>query len=803
MAALVQDVRYALRSLRGTPSITWGALICLALGIGATTAIFSVVDRVVFHPLPYRDPARLVLVMERNQQKGFSSFPVSIANYRDWQAEATSFSALAAYAPTTYALTGVGDAERVPVGKASAGFFDALGVVPLLGRTFRPDDDFAPVAILSAESWTQRFSRDPHVLGRTMMLDDTPVTVIGVMPRGFTEPSHQPYECWVPLGFHAVNVDRRDIKTVQVIGRLKSTATVEGGRAELDVVAARLARLYPATNEGWSVSVNALSDQVFSRTRPSFLALLGAVLLVLLIACCNVASLLFARNMGRYRELSVRLALGASASRLARQLLAETAVLLLLGVALGVVLAEWGVSLLVPLAPAWLLITGADLNPFVLASTAALAVVSGLGVGLLPAFHATRINVVDALKQVPSSAKGTLRSRRALVVLELALSLTLLVGASLVVRHVIDEWPRDLGYDPTSKLTARFSLSQGKYADRAVKVGFYRDLLTRLRNDPAVASAAAANIIPLDKFVQSAFISVTGEPETDLARSPTVQYRAVSPTYFSVMGIPLRRGRAFTEADDERAPVVAIVNEALRRRLNVADALGRQVTLTVWNTTGSLRGDVQRVASVVGVVGDTEELFGRGPVVYVPFPQHPMPFFNVILSPRGSLAALTGVLRSHLREVDASQPTENLQTYEQVLGRRVAEPQFYATVLSVFAVIGLVLAAVGVYSVVSTLVSQKTREIGIRRALGAQAGEVVRLMLRDGVALSGIGLALGSIGAVASTRVLKSILVNTRPYDPATLGAAGLIFGGLAALAIYIPARRAARVDPMIALRSE
>jgi putative ABC transport system permease protein len=336
-----------------------------------------------------------------------------------------------------------------------------------------------------------------------------------------------------------------------------------------------------------------------------------------------------------------------------------------------------------------------------------------------------------------------------------------------------------------------------------VKIGFYRDLLTRLRNDPAVASAAAANIIPFDKFIQSAFVAVIGEPETDLARSPTVQYRAVSANYFSMMGIPLHRGRAFADADDERAPVVAIVNEALRRRLNVDDVLGRQVSLTVSNTTGSLRGDVQRVARVVGVVGDTEELFGRGPVVYLPFPQHPMPFFNVILSPRGRMAVLTGVLRSHLREVDASQPTENLQTYEQVLGRRVGEPQFYATVLSVFAVVGLVLAAVGVYSVVSTLVTQKTREIGIRRALGAQAGEVVRLMLRDGVALSGIGLLLGSIGAVAFTRVLKSILVNTRPYDPLTLGVAALTFAGLSMLAVYIPARRAARVDPMIALRSE
>ncbi|HYT74465.1 MAG TPA: ABC transporter permease [Vicinamibacterales bacterium] len=803
MSVLVHDVRHALRSLRGTPPITLGALICLGLGIGATTAIFSVVDRVVFHPLAYPEPDRLVSVMERNQKKGFPSFVVSIANFQDWQAQATSFSALGAFAQATYTLTGVGDAERLPVGKGSAGFFDALGIVPLLGRTFRPDDDLEPVAVITEERWTQRFGRDAHVLGQSIMLDDTPVTVIGIMPRGFTEPYHQRYDCWVPLGFHATNVGRRDIKTTQVVGRLRPTATLEGARAELEVISAGLAQRYPATNDGWSVTVDTLGDRVFGRNRPSFLTLFGAVLLLLLIACCNVASLLLARDMGRRRELSVRMALGANASRLARQLLTETAVLLVLGLILGLVLARWALALIVPLAPPWLFITGADLNGFVLASTAALAAASGLGVGVLPAFQASRINIVDALKQVPSAAVGTIRSRRVLVVVELALSLTLLVGAGLVVRHLIDESPHHLGFDPTKKLTARFSLSQAKYADPTVKVGFYRDLLTKLRADPSVAAAAAANIVPFDGYLQYAFVSVAGEPETELARSPDVQYRAVSANYFGVMGIPLRNGRTFAEADDERAPVAAIVNEALRDRLKLPTVLGRQVSLTVWNTTGSLRGDVRRLATIVGVVGDTQESFSRGPMVYVPFLQHPMPFFNVILSPRGSAAALAGILRLRLREVDAHQPTEKVQTYDQLLGRSVAEPRFYATVLSVFAVIGLVLAAVGVYTVVSTVVAQRTREIGIRRALGAQDGQVVRLMLRDGVVLCASGLVLGLMGALASTRLLKSILVNTRPYDLLTIGASVFIFGGLTVLAIYVPARRASHVDPIIALRSE
>jgi predicted permease len=700
-------------------------------------------------------------------------------------------------------LTGVGDAERLPVGKASAGLFDALGVVPLLGRTFRPDDDPEPVSIITEEWWTQRFGRDAHILGQPIVLDDTPVTVIGVMPRGFTEPYHQRYDCWVPLGFHATNVGRRDIKTTQVVGRLRPTATLEGARAELEVISAGLAQQYPATNDGWSVTVDPLDDRVFGRIRPSFLTLFGAVLLLLLIACCNVASLLLARDLGRHRELSVRIALGASASRLARQLLTETAVLLVLGLILGLVTARWALALIVPLAPTWLFITGADLNGFVLASTGAIAVASGLSVGLLPAFQASRIDIVDALKQIPSAAVGTIRSRRVLVIVELALSLTLLVGAGLVVRHLIDESPQHLGFDPTKKLTARLSLSQAKYADPTVKVGFYRDLLTRLRADPSVAAAAAANIVPFDGYVQSAYVSVAGEPETDLARSPVVQYRAVSANYFGVMGIPMRSGRAFADADDERAPVAAIVNEALRDRLKLPNVLGRQVSLTVWNTTGSLRGDVRRLATIVGVVGDTQESFSRGPVVYVPFLQHPMAFFNVILSPRGSAAALAGVLRVRLREADAHQATEKVQTYDQLLGRGVAEPRFYATVLSVFAVIGLVLAAVGVYTVVSTVVAQRTREIGIRRALGAQDGQVVRLMLRDGVVLCASGLVLGSLGALASTRLLKSILVNTRPYDPLTICAAVFIFGGLTVLAVYVPARRASHVDPIIALRSE
>ncbi len=802
MDALFQDVRYALRSLRGTPTITLGALICLALGIGATTAICSVVDRVVFHPLTYPEPDRLVSVMERNQKKGLPTFVVSIANFRDWQAQAMSFSALGAFTQATYTLTGVGDAERLPVGKASAGFFDALGIVPRLGRTLRPDDDSEAVSMITEEWWTQRFGRDAHILGQSIVLDDTPVTVIGVMPKGFTEPYHQRYDCWVPLGFHATNVGR-DIKTTQVVGRLRPTATLEGARAELEVISAGLAQQYPATNDGWSVTVDLLGDRVFGRIRPSFLTLFGAVLLLLLIACCNVASLLLARDLGRHRELSVRIALGASAGRLARQLLTETAVLMALGLILGLVMARWALALIVPLAPAWLFITGADLNGFVLASTAALAAASGLSVGVLPAFQASRINIVDALKQVPSAAAGTMRSRRVLVVVELALSLTLLVGAGLVVRHLIDESPQHLGFDPTKKLTARLSLSQAKYADPTVKAGFYRDLLSRLSADPSVAAAAAANIVPFDGYLQYAFVAVAGEPETDLARSPVVQYRAVSANYFGVMGIPLRNGRTFSDADDERAPVAAIVNEALRDRLKLPNVLGRQVSLTVWNTTGSLRGDVRRLATIVGVVGDTQESFSRGPMVYVPFLQHPMPFFNVILSPRGSAAALAGVLRVRLREADAYQPTEKVQTYDQLLGRGVAEPRFYATVLSVFAVIGLVLAAVGVYTVVSTVVAQRTREIGIRRALGAQDEQVVRLMLRDGVVLCASGLVLGSMGALTSTRLLKSILVNTRPYDPLTICVAVFIFCGLTVLAVYVPARRASHVDPIIALRSE
>lgn len=496
MHGLVHDVRHPFRSLRGTPTITLGALICLGLGMGATTAVFSVVDRVVFHPLAYPQADRLLSVMERNQKKGFPSFVVSIANFRDWQAQATSFSALGAFTQTTYTLTGAEDAERLPVGKASAGFFEALGVAPLLGRTFRSDDDSKPVALITEEWWTQQFARDANILGRSIVLDDTPVIVIGVMPRGFTEPDHQ-------------------------------------------------------------------------------------------------------------------------------------------------------------------------------------------------------------------------------------------------------------------------------------------------------------------RYVQSAFVSVAGEPDTDLARSPVVQYRAVSPNYFGVMSVPLRNGRAFADTDGERAPVVAIVNEALRDRLKLPNLLGRQVSLIVWNTTGSLHGDVRRLATIVGVVGDTQESFSRGPMVYVPFVQHSMPFLTVILSPRGTGAALTGSLRARLRDVDPHQPSEKVQTYDQLLGRGVAEPRFYATVLGVFAVIGLVLAAVGVYTVVSTVVAQRTREIGIRRALGAEDRQVIRLMLRDGFVLCASGFVLGSMGALASTRALKSIIVNTRPYDPLTIGAAMFVFGGLTVIAVYVPARRASHVDPISALRSE
>ncbi len=807
---LRQDLRHTLRQLRKDPGFTAVALLTLALGIGANSAIFSVVNGVLLRPLPYPEPDRLVILWEDYTARGgpereWHSYP----NFADWRAESRSFEEMAVWQGGQPILTGSGgEPERVPGAQVTHGFFPTLGVQPALGRAFLEEEDAPggpPVVLLSHGLWERRFGGDPAVVGRTVVVNGVEQTVIGVLPRGFRYQPLGDVDLWQPLGLDAASSCGRACVHLRSVARLRPGVTPEAAEAELRTIAARLEAEYPQSNTGVSASVFPMRDEIVGDVRPAMLVLLGAVGFVLLIACANIASLVLARGERRRAEVAVRTALGAERGRLVRQLLTESLVLALIGGALAVGLAAAAVAAFPAFAPPdipRLEEVGIDLA--VLGFTLAVTVVAGLLFGLAPALIASRPDVASYLKEGGRSETGRAgsgRVRSGLVVGQVALSLVLLVGAGLLLRSFVELRRADLGFEPEGVLTANLFLPPSRYEAPEAVEAFYRELFDRLEGLPGVRRAAGISGLPLsgggtdiDFYIEGRRLPSAGEEEA-------IWYRIATPDYFATVGLRLLSGRPFDEDDRVDGPSVLLVNRsAAERYWPGEDPVGARLTF------GDPSAEDATWREVVGVVDDVRHFgvaAGEQAAVYLPWTQIRSRGLNLVLRTSGEPERIAGAVRSELAAMDDALALTTLRPMTELVDASLAEARFFAALLALFAGVALVLAAVGIYGVLSYLVARRTHEVGIRMALGARREDVLRLMLGRGMLLAALGLGLGLLVAVWGTRVLSGLLFRVRPSDPLTFVAVAILLAAVAFVACWVPARRATRVDPLIALRAE
>jgi putative ABC transport system permease protein len=822
---LTQDVRYAWRLLRKQPAFTAAAVLTLTLGIGATTAIFSVVDGVLLRPVPFADHEQLMMMWETDRRTGTTREPSSVPDFIDFRERSRAFRTLAAFTATEATLTPTqGDPARLAALMTSSAFLPMLGLQPILGRTFTADEDRggARTVIISEGLWDRLFQRSPDVIGRELRIDEQPRVIVGVMPsaadvgtlqvlrlsaygRGFADRDvRSRVDLWLPLPDGA-NELPRDTHPILVAGRLAPGATRLQAQQEMETITADLERTYPGSNTARGAFVEPLDDVIFGKARPTLMALLAAVLLVLLIACVNVANLLLARGTSRSREVAVRAALGAGTGRLTRQFAVETLLLSLLGAVAGVALAYVAVREFLAFAPPDLpRLDGVAVNLRVMGAGLLLATGVGLAFGLVPVLQARRVDVQTALRAEESRSatagreRGTLRS--ALVVAEVALAVVLVAGAGLLVKSIWRLQQVDAGFDAHNVLKAEFQLPRERYGisfqnwPNFVEVQrFNRALLERLRATPGVESVGLAGQHPLDAGFTNSFVIVGREAE---ARDwPEISVRSVAPTYFPTVKLGLLSGRLFTDGDDAAAPAVALINKAAADRFfEGRDPVGHRISF--WGIP----------RTIVGVVAD-ERIHGltsAPPIaVYAPLPQTPAVTGNevVLVRARTAPAELVNVVRAAIREIDPALAVYGVEPLEHTMAESIGQRRFSMAVLATFAVLALALAAVGIHGVLSYMVLQRRHEIGIRLALGATPRGVVALVFSQGARLAVIGLVLGVGGALLTTRVLASLLFGVSPSDPATLGLAAVVLGGVAMLATWLPARRTVRITPTVAMR--
>ncbi|MFN2455439.1 MAG: ABC transporter permease [Pyrinomonadaceae bacterium] len=806
MNNLWQDVRYGVRMLLKSPGFTLVAVIALALGIGANTAIFSVVNAVLLRPLMYAHAEEIVYFEGVNPSKGISDSNISAPDYADWTNQNRVFAQTAAFVTGGAILAGEGsEPERVPRAAVTAGFFPVLGVQPALGRTFLPEEDqpkSEPRAVLSNGLWKRRFGADAGIVGKQISISGRSVTVVGVMPAGYDFPERT--QLWTSLRLDA-SEEKRDNRAYQAIARLKPDTSLEQAQSQMSTINAQLAQSYEETNNGWNVKLIRLHDKLVGEVRPSLLALLGAVAFVLLIACANVANLLLARAASRQKEIAIRTALGAGRRRIVRQLLTESAMLSLAGGALGLLLSVWLVDLLVAISPADApRFDEINLDYRVLGFTLAVACLTGVLFGLAPALQASKIDLNESLKESgrgTSDNRGRNRLRSLLVVSEIALSLMLLVGAGLLVKSFMRLRDVKPGFNPERVLTMSISLPSAKYPENQQRADFYRQLVERVEALPGVQAAGATLSLPLggsSYSVGRSFIR-EGRPLTT-EESANASYSLATPDYFRTMEIPALAGRTFNNRDAENSPMVVVVNETLARRFFGANenALGKRII--IWR-------DEKIPREIIGVVGDTKSSTldaESAPQMYVPHAQDASwGLMSLAVRTTGEPAAMTPAVRREVLAIDKGQPVYNIKTMEDVVANSTGSRRVPVLLFSVFALVALLLAAIGIYGVMSYSVTQRTHEIGIRLALGAQTRDVLRLVIRQGMTLTLAGVIAGLIGAFAVTRLLASLLYGVSAIDPVVFAGVAFLLAACALLACYIPARRAMRVDPMIALRHE
>jgi len=805
-----KDLRYACRMLWKTPGSTLVAVFALALGIGANSAIFSVVNGILLRPLEYPNPERLAILWEANPSKGINDFYASPADYRDWLQESRSWERIAAFRTHPSILTGGALPERLEAASATPGVFGLLGARTALGRTFLPDEDRPShnhVAVLSYGLWQRRFGGDPSIVGRSLSIDGGTYQVVGVTDSRFRLLDTET-EIWLPYTLDAKELKERGFHTLKVIARLKPGVSLGRARHEMQSIARNIELQFPDTNKGWTVNPVLVREQLVGNIRPTLFTLLGAVCFVLLIACSNVANLLLVRAGGRQKEVAVRTALGASQTRIVRQMLTESVLLALASGAAGLMLAWCGVQALIALRPADIpRMESIAIDAHVLLFTLAVAVATGLIFGAGPALTSTRGRVNDVLKAAGRSSMASVKARRTrsvLVVSEIALSVALLAGAGLMIRSFLRLQSVNPGFRPDHVLTMEVALPETQYKD--ARVGqFYSQLLGRIENLPGVQRAALTRNVPLSGGDPSLNFEIEHRPIPSGAEQPRAKYRAISGGYFNAMGIPVLKGRAFATSDGQNAPSVVIVNDTMARRFWPGeDPIGKRMKAGF---------DESPWSTIVGVVGNIKHASldsETSAEMYYPYEQVPPTLMNfvegsmtIVLRTAAEPVAMVNSVRDQVHSLDPAQPVFHVKTMEDFVHGSTAQPRFRALLLGVFAGVALLLAIVGLYGVISYSVAQRANEMGVRVALGAARGDLLRLVLGEGARMAGAGIAVGVCLALGLARAIAKLLYGIDAADPVTFIAIPILLLTVALLAAFVPAMRAARTDPAIVLRQE
>ncbi|MGA9770724.1 MAG: ABC transporter permease [Blastocatellia bacterium] len=811
MDTLFQDLRYAIRMLIKKPGFTVVAVLTLALGIGANTAIFTAVDRALLRPFPYKNPDALVHLSETSPRKDFGEHEASYPDYLDWRAQNNAFEELAGYSRGSVTFTGRGEPELIQATRVTSSFFPLLGVDASLGRTFLPGEDAVGaerLVVLSHGIWQRRFGRDPQIIGQQIALNGANFTVVGVLPQSFHFAKVGASELWLPLRPQSRQLERRGLYWLNVIARLKPNVSQQQADSEMSAIAGRIEEQFPDSHTGLGIKITPLRDDIVGPVKPLLLVLLGAVAFVLLIACANVANLLIARASSRRREIAIRMALGSGRLRLIRQLLTESMLLALAGGVAGLLLAVWGIDLLMAAIPGSLIaqmpyLEGLSLDVKMLGFTFALSLLTGLIFGIAPAYQASKPDLTEALKEGGKSSTGARRARlrSLLVVSEIALALVLLIGAGLMIKSMSRLLAVNPGFNTGNLLTFGLMLPPNRYPEASRAVAFHEQLLTRIEGLPGVKGAATTDLLPLNGGGNTGTLQIEGQPDAAPDERTEFNIRTISPNYFSVMGIPLVKGRFFTERDNNDLPKMLVINQTMADRVFPdGDALGRRVVFTF--------DAMKQPWEIIGIVGDenvTSLDVKITPIVYSSYLQDAGSQFNVVARTTADPTGVINAVRSEVRALDPDLPMFAEMTMQQLIDNSPSTflRRYPAFLIGAFAIASLCLAMLGIYGVISYSVTERTHEIGIRMALGAQRSDVLRLVVGQSMRLAVAGIALGIVGALALTRIMTSLLYDVSATDPQTFIITSLVLTGVALGACFAPARRATKVDPGIALRYE